>query len=125
MLDLTYTALEWRYRAQHPVARVALIAREAYMTSLYNYFAMPPVRADFCNVMATMARESLATPVTDPWAHSAAWLPRAEAAFQEFFRVSQHQGTEDSLGLGLTIVSKLTTLMGYQLALSMFTRTLR
>jgi signal transduction histidine kinase len=41
-----------------------------------------------------------------------------QAIFQEFFRVSQHQGTEDSLGLGLPIVSKLTTLMGYQLALS-------
>ena len=40
-----------------------------------------------------------------------------QAIFQEFFRVSQHQGTEDSLGLGLTIVSKLATLMGYQLAL--------
>lgn len=38
--------------------------------------------------------------------------------FQEFFRVSQHQGTEDSLGLGLTIVSKLSTMMGYQLAVS-------
>lgn len=41
-----------------------------------------------------------------------------QAIFQEFFRVSQHQGTEDSLGLGLTIVSKLASLMGYQLALS-------
>lgn len=41
-----------------------------------------------------------------------------QAIFQEFFRVSQHQGTEDSLGLGLTIVSKLTALMGYQLALN-------
>jgi len=41
-----------------------------------------------------------------------------QAIFQEFFRVSQHQGTEDSLGLGLTIVSKLSTLMGYQLALN-------
>ena len=40
------------------------------------------------------------------------------AIFQEFFRVSQHQGTEDSLGLGLTIVSKLSTLMGYQLAVT-------
>jgi signal transduction histidine kinase len=40
------------------------------------------------------------------------------AIFQEFFRVAQHQGTEDSLGLGLTIVSKLATLMGYQLALN-------
>jgi signal transduction histidine kinase len=41
-----------------------------------------------------------------------------QAIFQEFFRVSQHQGTVDSLGLGLTIVSRLATLMGYQLALS-------
>jgi signal transduction histidine kinase len=41
-----------------------------------------------------------------------------QAIFQEFFRVSQHQGTEDSLGLGLTIVSKLASLMGYQLALT-------
>jgi signal transduction histidine kinase len=41
-----------------------------------------------------------------------------QAIFQEFFRVSQHHGTEDSLGLGLTIVSKLATMMGYQLALS-------
>lgn len=41
-----------------------------------------------------------------------------QAVFQEFFRVSQHQGTEDSLGLGLTIVSKLATMMGYQLMVS-------
>ncbi len=41
-----------------------------------------------------------------------------QAIFQEFFRVSQHHGTEDSLGLGLTIVSRLATLMGYQLAVS-------
>ena len=40
-----------------------------------------------------------------------------QAIFQEFFRISQHQGTEDSLGLGLTIVSKLSTHLGYQLAL--------
>lgn len=47
-------------------------------------------------------------------------IPREhqQAIFQEFFRISQHQGTEDSLGLGLTIVSKLATMMGYQLALS-------
>lgn len=41
-----------------------------------------------------------------------------KSIFQEFFRVSQHQGTEDSLGLGLTIVSKLSTMMGYQLDVS-------
>ena len=40
-----------------------------------------------------------------------------QAIFQEFYRVSQHQGTEDTLGLGLTIVSKLATMMGYRLSL--------
>jgi signal transduction histidine kinase len=47
-------------------------------------------------------------------------IPREhqQAIFQEFFRIPQHHGTEDSLGLGLTIVSKLATMMGYQLALS-------
>ncbi len=41
-----------------------------------------------------------------------------QAIFQEFFRISAHQGTENSLGLGLTVVSKLATLMGYQLSLN-------
>jgi signal transduction histidine kinase len=44
-------------------------------------------------------------------------LEHQQAIFQEFFRISLHQGTEDSLGLGLTIVSKLSTHLGYQLAL--------
>jgi signal transduction histidine kinase len=45
-------------------------------------------------------------------------LEDQQSIFQEFFRVSQHQGTEDSLGLGLTIVSRLCALMGYELSLS-------
>jgi signal transduction histidine kinase len=45
-------------------------------------------------------------------------LEDQQSIFQEFFRVSQHQGTEDSLGLGLTIVSRLCALMGYQLSLN-------
>ena len=86
VLDRTNTALEKRYQDQHPEARSALRAREAYMTQVYNYFAMPPVRTDFCNAMATMAADYIASPATDPWVHSGAWLPRVESAFQEFFR---------------------------------------
>lgn len=41
-----------------------------------------------------------------------------QAIFQEFFRVAPHQGTEDSLGLGLTIVFKLASIMGYKLSLN-------
>jgi signal transduction histidine kinase len=38
--------------------------------------------------------------------------------FEEFYRVNLHQGTEDSLGLGLTIVSRLSAMMGYELSLA-------
>ncbi len=41
-----------------------------------------------------------------------------EAVFQEFYRVARHAGSEDSLGLGLTIVSRLSGLLGYRPDLS-------
>ncbi len=41
-----------------------------------------------------------------------------EPIFEEFYRVNLHQGTEDSLGLGLTVVSRLSAMMGYSLSLS-------
>ena len=41
-----------------------------------------------------------------------------EAVFQEFYRVAQHAGSEDSLGLGLTIVARLSALLGYTPSLS-------
>lgn len=41
-----------------------------------------------------------------------------EPIFDEFYRVNAHQGTEDSLGLGLTVVSRLSAMMGYSLSLS-------
>ena len=96
VLDRTNTALEKHYQARHPEARGALRAREAYMTQVYNYFAMPGVRNDFCAVMAAMAEDYLASPTTDPWVHSAAWLPRLEATFQEFFRVYEQYRTNSA-----------------------------
>jgi hypothetical protein len=87
VLDETNSGLEKRFQAEHEDRRAALRARETYMTQVYNYFATPPVQRDFCNVMLTMANDYLASPATDPWAYSAAWLPRIEATFQEFFRV--------------------------------------
>ncbi len=55
------------------------------MTSVYNYFALPPARSQFCRTMLQIAEETQVTPVSDVAAFSAAALPRMEAAFENFF----------------------------------------
>jgi signal transduction histidine kinase len=38
--------------------------------------------------------------------------------FREFFKVPSHPGTEEGFGLGLYIVSRLSTILGHPVALS-------
>ena len=40
-----------------------------------------------------------------------------DEVFREFFKVPVHHGTEDGFGLGLAIVSRLTTILGHRLSL--------
>src|SRR5690606_11632490 len=85
-LTATNTAIDQRFRKEHGSRNDAVKAREAYMTQVYNYFALPPARADFCNVALQIASEFLAAQPEDPKAYAAANLPRYEAVFQDFFR---------------------------------------
>src|SRR5690606_40030601 len=50
------------------------------------YFALPPARAEFCNVALSMANEYQTAPPEDPKLLAATYLPRIEAAFDKFFR---------------------------------------
>jgi hypothetical protein len=86
-LSAANTAIDQRFRREHGSrGNEAIKAREAYMTQVYNYFALPPARADFCNVALQIANEFLAAQPEDPKAFAAAALPRYETAFQNFFR---------------------------------------
>jgi hypothetical protein len=56
------------------------------MTQVYNYFALPPARGDFCNVMLGIANEYAATPPEDANLFAASSLTRIDAVFDRFFR---------------------------------------
>jgi hypothetical protein len=73
------------YRKDYAVARDAIKAREKTMTTVYNYFALPPVRAGFCQEALKIANQSLAAPKYDPMAFAAANLSALEAPFETFF----------------------------------------
>ncbi|HTN14258.1 MAG TPA: hypothetical protein VL094_05585 [Sphingomonadaceae bacterium] len=60
--------------------------REAYMTQVYNYFALPPAREYFCDAALQVSQEALTTPPADIDAFALAGLPRMESAFEHFFQ---------------------------------------
>ena len=85
-LTATNTAIDAEFRREHSSRSNAIKAREAFMTQVYNYFAMPPARADFCNVTLAIANEYIAAPPEDANQFAAAGLSRIEAVFEQFFR---------------------------------------
>lgn len=79
------TELDRRIRRLHTTQAAAVRAREARMTSVYNYFAQPPARADFCAVARVLSAYMLDAAPTDANALATAYLPQFEGAFERFF----------------------------------------
>ncbi len=84
-LGAANTELDRRTRRQHNSNSAAIRAREARMTSIYNYFAQPPVRASFCAAARSVAAQMLDSPPSDPNAFAQTNLALFEAAFQQFY----------------------------------------
>jgi hypothetical protein len=85
-LSAANTALDAQFRREHGSRNAAVQARESFMTQVYNYFALPPARADFCNVTLGIASEYLATPPEDIGQFAITRLPLIDAVFERFFR---------------------------------------
>jgi hypothetical protein len=85
-LSSTNTAIDADFRREHGSRNAAIRAREAFMTQVYNYFALPPARGDFCNVMLGIANEYAAAPPEDANLFAASSLSRIDAVFERFFR---------------------------------------
>ena len=60
-------------------------AREAYMTQVYNYFALPPTLPLFCDVALAMSQDLKAVKSADLDGASAASLVRVDQVFKDFF----------------------------------------
>ena len=73
------------YRKDYPVARDAIKAREKTMTTVYNYFTLPPVRAGFCQAALGIANQAAATPKYDPATFAEANFGALSAPFDTFF----------------------------------------
>ncbi|QGN56484.1 hypothetical protein GKE62_14520 [Novosphingobium sp. Gsoil 351] len=72
------------FRADYPAGRDAIKAREKQMTIVYNFFALPPARAGFCQAALQVAALAAAMPKPDAMALSANF-PLFEAPFEAFF----------------------------------------
>jgi hypothetical protein len=73
------------YRKEYTVARDAIKAREKTMTTVYNYFALPPARAAFCQSALEVASQAAATPKLDPTVFATANFAALETPFANFF----------------------------------------
>ncbi len=79
------SSLDRQYRNQHRTRRDAIKAREAYMTQVYNYFALPPAHDYFCDEALKISQEALLNPPSDADSFALQGLPRLEGAFERFF----------------------------------------
>lgn len=90
------TRIDASYRKEYSVARDAIKAREKTMTTVYNYFALPPARAAFCQSALAVAAQAAATPKYDPAVFAQTNLPAFETPFANFF-TAYEQYQRDSL----------------------------
>lgn len=83
-LSRANAAVDSEYRAKY--GRTGYIApREAYMTQVYNYFALPPTMGPFCDASLQMARDSALIPKGGLGDFATTELARLEATFESFF----------------------------------------
>lgn len=72
------------FRTQHK-GRAATVARETYQTQVYNFFALPPVKATFCNAAMELSTELATVDAGQFNSYSFTGLAKMEAPFKAFF----------------------------------------
>ncbi len=82
-LSRTNRTLASQYRKEH--GRSYRNAQDAYMTRVYNYFALPPALPAFCNVAHQISQEAAQVPAGQLHTFAETALPRMEAVYDEFF----------------------------------------
>ncbi len=78
--------LEQTFRDQTGNRREAIIAREEKMTRVYNFFALPPARDEFCAAALDVSNRALAAPELDPAMFAMANFDFLRQPFDNFFQ---------------------------------------
>lgn len=84
VLSSTNRALRGEFRERY--GQSYLDDQDAYMTKVYNYFALPPAKNEFCEVSFAISKEALQVVPDDLDTFAATALPRIEGVFEDFFR---------------------------------------
>ncbi|TAD83341.1 MAG: hypothetical protein EAY70_02370 [Sphingomonadales bacterium] len=77
--------IERSYTSRFKARRSAIVARDAYTTQVYNFFAEPAVRSGFCLAALDMSNRALAAPPTDPLAFARTNFDGLMVPFERFF----------------------------------------
>lgn len=83
-LTRTNSAVDNEYRKRFP-GQNALRVRDTRTTELYNYFALPPVREEFCNTALSKSNEVLLTPVAGFGDYAITGLNDVDAIYLRFY----------------------------------------
>jgi hypothetical protein len=76
-------ALRAEFQARH--GREGLARQDVYMTSVYNYFALPPVQRRFCEAVVPLTNEALTIEQGQLAGFADRALDEIEGVFDEFF----------------------------------------
>lgn len=76
-------AVDQEFKAKHGTRFIP--PREAYMTQVYNYFALPPTLPSFCDAALAMSAEAATVKPADFAGFAARSLPRLEQVFLQFY----------------------------------------
>ena len=84
-LTATNQRIEKTFQKQYSSRNEGIAARERLMTIVYNYFALPPARAEFCAAARNVALAQGAMAKPDAAALAAANFVQFETPFENFF----------------------------------------
>jgi hypothetical protein len=84
-LSQVNSRIDKSYQGNHRSKRDAIRAREEKMTSVYNFFALPPARTEFCLAALNLANYAASMPGYDPIELATNNLKMLEAPFDNFF----------------------------------------
>ncbi|PXW72981.1 hypothetical protein C7451_111103 [Blastomonas natatoria] len=82
-LDRVNKVVEEKYRKRYGTGYARI--RDTENTQVYNFFAFPPVKGDFCDAALVLGQEAVALPSKDLVTFSVRALPTLEGVFDRFY----------------------------------------
>ena len=83
VLKAVYDHMDHEFRAKY--GRGGETLRDDYLTTLYNHYALPPTKAEFCDVVDLIMQEGAQIPPEALDAFAAAKVPLIEKVFDDFY----------------------------------------